>query len=577
MIRRTTNKKTAKLKGLQWGLPLAVMAMMTAFAPAAEATYTLPAARSVKWQGNVGSTATIPSAGAVVDCTKAPYNVPTNGTTDAAPAIKACLSAIPSGSVAYLPAGTYSVRSSIYVPSNKTLRGAGKGKTIIKGATTWGGWGVVGINPNGAQKLSASVNVSGSLTKGSTTVTTATAHNLAVGDYVVIDQLDNPGGDPPVTNKGDGGTCTWCGRMSGRSLGQIDRVASVTSPTSFTVEIPLYWSYASSLNPQVTKQNGMTVNAGVESLTIDNSVVKDQHAGLLYYAANCWFYDVDIKYTAREGISLIGYRNTIRNTSIHDTAVPLGPNSGYGLWMQVYASANLIENNHFYRTSNPIIINGQTSGNVIAYNWLEGDDQNTGRQNGAFSSHGAHPMMNLVEGNVMSGEMALDFYWGSASHYTFFRNRLMMQSPFSTYSQHKFLADLRQKNWYVNMVGNVLWNSGQPGSYELSSGTISISSPGGAYVLGYNTANAEVDGTVKATLLRHGNYDYVLNTTTWNGSDDRALPASLYLTSKPAFLGSAPWPVIGPDVSPMAPLSMPWPAGTSTAKTPSAPKLSPPA
>jgi hypothetical protein len=31
----------------------------------------------------------------------------------------------------------------------------------------------------------------------------------------------------------------------------------------------------------------------------------------------------------------------------------------------------------------------------------------------------------------------------------------------------------------------------------------------------------------------------------------RQLPASLYLSAKPAFFGNTPWPAIGPDANPM--------------------------
>jgi len=537
---------------------IALLAALTALPPAAVAEYTIPPDRSVPWRGNVGSTSTIPSAGKTVDCTKPPYEVPTDGTTDSAGAIIACLRHISEGEVAYLPPGTYAVRRSVYVPSHKTLRGAGMGKTVIRGVQPWRGWGVVGFNADGAQRLGGSVDISGSPRKGSTEVTTATPHHLAQGDHVIIDQLDDPAGKPPVTNRGALGTCTWCGRVSGRSLGQISRVSSVTAPTSFTVEVPLYWNYTSSLAPQVTRQPGLIVDAGVESLTVDNSVVKDRHAALLWYASNCWFYKVEVRYSQREGISLIGYRNTIRSSSVHDTALPLGPNSGYGLWMQTYASANLIENNHIFRTSNPVIINGQASGNVIAYNWLEAHEGNTGRQNGAFSSHGAHPMMNLVEGNYLVGALHADFMWGSSSHYTFFRNRMQLQTPFAAYPQYKYLVEFGRNNTYQNMIGNVLWNRGKTGRYQLNSGRPDVYEPG-TYVLGVGDGeDAGADPAVEGTLLRHGNYDYVTKGTVWNGRDDRRLPASLYLTEKPVFLRSAPWPPIGPDVWPMSPERMPW-------------------
>ena len=58
-----------------------------------------------------------------------------------------------------------------------------------------------------------------------------------------------------------------------------------------------------------------------------------------------------------------------------------------------------------------------------------------------------------------------------------------------------------------------------------------------------------LDPKVKATLLRHGNYDYMTRSTIWDPSiADHNLPASMYLTSKPSWFGDLPWPPIGPDV-----------------------------
>jgi hypothetical protein len=56
------------------------------------------------------------------------------------------------------------------------------------------------------------------------------------------------------------------------------------------------------------------------------------------------------------------------------------------------------------------------------------------------------------------------------------------------------------------------------------------------------------DPQVKATILRHANYDYFTKSTVYDPAiAERSLPASMYLTSKPLFLGAAPWPPIGPD------------------------------
>jgi hypothetical protein len=60
------------------------------------------------------------------------------------------------------------------------------------------------------------------------------------------------------------------------------------------------------------------------------------------------------------------------------------------------------------------------------------------------------------------------------------------------------------------------------------------------------------DPTVAQTLLRHGNFDYVTNSTIWDPKiSDHTLPPSLYLSGKPVWFGEVPFPAIGPDVSGM--------------------------
>ena len=61
-------------------------------------------------------------------------------------------------------------------------------------------------------------------------------------------------------------------------------------------------------------------------------------------------------------------------------------------------------------------------------------------------------------------------------------------------------------------------------------------------------------GKCISTLLRDGNYDYYTNEVHWHGIGgtgvnngltppaNHTLPASMYLTSKPAFFGSTTWP-----------------------------------
>ena len=59
------------------------------------------------------------------------------------------------------------------------------------------------------------------------------------------------------------------------------------------------------------------------------------------------------------------------------------------------------------------------------------------------------------------------------------------------------------------------------------------------------------DPNVAATLLRHGNYDYVTNSVMWDPAiAEHNLPDSLYLSRLPEWwCQETPWPAIGPDVA----------------------------
>ena len=64
-------------------------------------------------------------------------------------------------------------------------------------------------------------------------------------------------------------------------------------------------------------------------------------------------------------------------------------------------------------------------------------------------------------------------------------------------------------------------------------------------------------------MFRWGNYDAVNANVRWNSAEvpsglakypqtvppDHNLPPSFYLSAKPAWFGTTPWPAIGPDVS----------------------------
>lgn len=181
------------------------------------------------------------------------------------------------------------------------------------------------------------------------------------------------------------------------------------------------------------------------------------------------------------------------------------------------------------------MLNGPASGNVFGYNYFTNQYYSPSAtwQTDAFRAHGAHPVMNLFEGNWLVGRNNLDNTWGTNSHNTFFRNR-DTQDPARPNAAWNY-ALYNYSNYY-NIIGNVIGTTGFETAYQ-STSTKSI----------YGMQN--VTGT-----LQHANWDSVTNGMVWNSNDDRTLPASLYLTGKPAWWGNGtPWPAIGPDLSPMYP------------------------
>jgi hypothetical protein len=106
------------------------------------------------------------------------------------------------------------------------------------------------------------------------------------------------------------------------------------------------------------------------------------------------------------------------------------------------------------------------------------------------------------------------------------------------------------KNTYMNVVGSVLGTAGKSNRYEVLPGqSYDDSSEMVIWTLG--VGSGVDDPNVAATILRHGNYDYVTNSVVWDpGISNHEIPDSLYLSRKPAWwCQEIPWPPIGPDVA----------------------------
>jgi hypothetical protein len=213
---------------------------------------------------------------------------------------------------------------------------------------------------------------------------------------------------------------------------------------------------------------------------------------------------------------------------------------------------NLIEDNIFYYLRHAVTIEWGGCGNVIAYNYaarfFDESYPNTNWLMESIHTHGGHPYMNLFEGNICPN-IVFDNALGSSRHNTAFRNHAERygQGEAAPIVVNLNAVEVQKNNLYENVIGNVLCRPGDTGTYEV------LSREPGVWKIGCNQSDCSApDPRAKATLLRHGNYDYVTGTTNWDPAiAERNLPNSYYLTSKPSFFGALPWPMIGPDLNPM--------------------------
>jgi hypothetical protein len=391
------------------------------------------------------------------------------------------------------------------------------------------------------------ISVNSGYEKGSNVIVVADASSLAVGDYLIVSQLNDPSF---VTIVGNNGSCSWCGDGSGeRTMAQIVRVTG-KSGQELTLNRPLYYTFSAAYSPAVKKINMMQYG-GIEDLYLEQigAVPGEDESSNIHIGAcaHCWVSNVESHMTSNIHVDLMGcYGCEIRDSYLDDAYNHYG-GDGYGVFLFGRNSDNLVENNIIVNTRHAMSLESGGSGNVFGYNFAdEGLDSNSPMWiTHDAMTHGAHPYMNLWEGNVHD-KIGLDNIWGSSSHNTLFRNHVDRLTSRAAYGL--WAVDIEENNYYENLVGNVLCHDGCSGTYEYGEGGSKVS----VYKLGYQSpgdGSLPVDAQVVATLLRHGNYDYVTQTTVWDATiTNHDLPASLYLSGKPVWFGTTPWPAIGPDV-----------------------------
>ncbi|MCW8129962.1 MAG: hypothetical protein KIS92_06370 [Planctomycetota bacterium] len=517
-----------------------------------EKTFALPPERCVEWKPGVPGG--IPKYPVFASAMDAPYNAKGDGQADDTAAIQAALDACPAGQAVLLPAGTYRLTAMLSITKGIVLRGEGPEKTrLINEATAKHVIGICNYDNEIATKI-----VSGA-TKGSTSITVDDAGRLKPGDLLLIDQLNDP---DFVDINGAGGACTWAGREKGqRAMGQLVQL-SAKDGNKLTLSRPIYMNLKAELQPNAVRTSDkIIVKAGVEDLYLESTRKHADSSSTikLWNAIHCWVRNIEAcKANFGGHVTLqrcLGCE--VRDSYFHH-AHTYGKGSGYGVWVFAQSADTLVENNVCYHLNSGVMLECAGAGNVVAYNYLRrfwgSDFPDTDWAHGGLTTHGAHAFMNLFEGND-SDMFGGDYYWGSASHNTLFRNAFNMDVK--TMDGRPMLAILGcridAKNYYMNAVGNVLGSDGAKGQVEPAK--IENYNQPIVWRLGYkapSSAGVTEDPKVGQTVLRHGNFDYFARQTQWDPAHAaHKLPASLYLREKPAFFGERAWPAIGSDLTPM--------------------------
>jgi hypothetical protein len=508
-----------------------------------------------------------------------------NGSTNDGPAIQTCINNAASGAAVFIPAGTYLVNSTVKLKSNMVLRGAGPTTQINLGSsgqlTTQNYSNSDNLNPPVSYNCLSSCapfNLSGSPQKGDKTLTIGSG-SVSSGTWMIVFGNDDP---TLITANGTDGFCQWCGTNQGyylmQQMVQVTGIVSGNGGAGSVVNIsrPLYYTPYTAAVSNASGQAGSNEPAGAKYRTIS---FPTQKAGYEYFHVTatgdigpnqivllqgclyCWVKGVETQNTgSNSGSAHVELDNSygaeIRDGYYHDQRSGAS-GAGYGVYFQFTNSDHKVENNVMRHNRHSIVYQGGGSGTAILYNYL--DDMYTDDLTylgSARTSHGAHPYMNLFEGNIIS-HIAADDFWGTSSHFVFFRNWLWGAEtgtgvPSFPPNNGYDAVDLYTGQEYYSFVGNVLGKTGLKATWSAAaltgfdeyseSGNPTVYSAGGT--LGSAASSS-------ATILRHGNWDYkTAGVAFWDGGSAHTLASSIYYASSPGFLSGYAWPLEGPEGGP---------------------------
>ncbi|MGZ3743176.1 MAG: hypothetical protein ACXWRE_03620 [Pseudobdellovibrionaceae bacterium] len=491
--------------------------------------------------------------------------------------INNAISNCPSGQVVSLTAGKYNLGAGmIILKSGVSLRGAGANQTKLYFTDRGNCGGIPGviclsgnyINGGYGGTPQNTANWTAGYAQGSTVLTFSSTANLAVGDLVLLDQLDDTADSSGVYVCGTGGVCSYTdaggdGRPK-RFQRQLVTVKAIMG-TQVTIDQPLHMpNWRASQSPQARWSGARTDSGmGVENLSIDVtaiSTIDGTHSSIAVLGVtNSWVKGIRSIGADRSHMQIYqSSRITVRDSYFYGTSGTGGLTS-YGIESFGASCDLLIENNMVQHNTVPFTIDDGGSNVVYGYNFtidnLRAPDT---LMSASFWTHSPGTAMILYEGNSGLG-LTSDNWYGTTHFFTLFRNHFF-GDPAKTEHTSPILVAAYSR--FFNFVGNVLGRPNYYNTYETADATGCVDT--GIWCLGFSFAYGGVtDAQTRPRALRWGNYDTVTGTSRFLASEvpsglsqfsnsvptSQVLPTSFYLAAKPSWFGNVAWPAVGPDIA----------------------------
>jgi hypothetical protein len=517
--------------------------------------------------------------------------------------INSALSACPANQVVFLNPGTYNLSASIVTTgvNNVTLRGAGADQTLLVFSGSSNCWGqnadicfkATNGNWSGGPDNTATFTGAGPWPKGTTSITLSSVANLAVGNPLILDQVDDlsdngviynceqsatvsPNQKPPCNDDsggtgGDSGAQRGTGTPSSRGQQQIVTVTNIAgnvvtfSPGLYMPNWRVFSDSRGTNTPGAWWVASPARGMGVENLSANHTNSSAFLGTQFYNCIGCWAKGIRSIGSDRDHFAIyFSSRITIRDSYMFGTKNSVS--QSYGI--EAFGSSDdLFENNVGQQVAVPFMINSDCEGCVVSYNFSI-NDYYSASSNWMMQGIFLHSLTSniLLEGNVGSGTIG-DLFHGTHNFITMFRNRFdgHEANNGTVTSGNTNPIKIYPFSRYFNIVGNVLGTSGYHTSYQYTTSPEQGAGDTSVMVLGTgpDTCCQSGDPLVASTLMRWGNFDTVSNAVRFVTSEvpsaltqflnlvplTQALPSSFYLSAKPAWFGSVAWPPIGPDVA----------------------------